>query len=674
MAGGNIERALGRLYVVPKFQSLSPEEQLRNAIEDSGLIPPDRIILDGLFHRFHGDKKKDYDGWYKAFGDNIPAGAFGSWRAAIKSNWRADVDRELTTDELAQLSLRYQEANKEREKERKKIGDSVAESAIATWENCPEAPSDHPYLILKGIKPHNTRVTVGDNRLVIPIYNAEDEMVNLQYIHPPHGKKKRFITGGIKEDNFTIIGIPGKTIYITEGFATGASVYEASGEAVCVAFDAGNLLSVTGIIRKKFGKQQEIVIVGDNDKSQKGQIAAKAAADKHNCRVVIPPIVGYDANDYAYAGHDLLEILKPKLGEWLIPFHNFCTTPHPINWLIKHWVQSNALIMVHGPSGGGKTFVVLNWALMIAAGLQDWSGHRVRKGNVVYLAGEGHHGLHMRLAAWRHHHQVKDADLWLSKSGCELNTPEGLDKVKSHVRSLPIKPDLIIIDTLHRFLAGDENSSQDAGSMLNACSTLMQEFDCSVLLVHHTGLAEGAQHRARGSSAWRGALDVEISVTSSGKDGPIKLSQQKQKDASEADDIWVELKDVVIPGWLDEDGEEVKSAVVVDSTEPVKPKKDSKLTTFKRLFERAWHQSYETVTEEGIPYVTRSAMMDFLIRNLKNSENTAKQNVKPSETERVIGYLLNSEIIKHLDNDFEEVGWKVIDNTFISALLLTVNK
>ena len=56
--GGNIERALGRLYVVPKFQSLSPEEQLRNAIEDSGLIPPDRIILDGLFHRFHGDKKE----------------------------------------------------------------------------------------------------------------------------------------------------------------------------------------------------------------------------------------------------------------------------------------------------------------------------------------------------------------------------------------------------------------------------------------------------------------------------------------------------------------------------------------------------------------------------------------------------------------------------------------
>ena len=52
--------------------------------------------------------------------------------------------------------------------------------------------------------------------------------------------------------------------------------------------------------------------------------------------------------------------------------------------------------------------------------------------------------------------------------------------------------------------------------MLNACNGLMKEFDCSVLLVHHTGVSEEAQHRARGSSAWRGALDVEISVVPGG--------------------------------------------------------------------------------------------------------------------------------------------------------------
>jgi putative DNA primase/helicase len=69
-----------------------------------------------------------------------------------------------------------------------------------------------------------------------------------------------------------------------------------------------------------------------------------------------------------------------------------------------------------------------------------------------------------------------------------------------------------VVDTLHRFLDGDENSATDAKTMLDACSALIQEFACSVILIHHTGVSSEAQHRGRGSSAWRGALDIEISV------------------------------------------------------------------------------------------------------------------------------------------------------------------
>ena len=59
--------------------------------------------------------------------------------------------------------------------------------------------------------------------------------------------------------------------------------------------------------------------------------------------------------------------------------------------------------------------------------------------------------------------------------------------------------------------------------MLDACGHLQAEFGCAVILVHHTGVSDEAQHRARGSSAWRGALDIEISVVPGGEDSPMQI-------------------------------------------------------------------------------------------------------------------------------------------------------
>jgi putative DNA primase/helicase len=226
-------------------------------------------------------------------------------------------------------------------------------------------------------------------------------------------------------------------------------------------------------------------------------------------------------------------------------------------------LQSNALIMVHGPSGGGKTFVVLDWCLRMASGHRGMGRPQGRQGNVVYLAGEGHHGLRGRVAAWKHHHApTGKMAMWLSKDGCDLNTPTGYLKVVEQVRMLPNPPIRDRGRYPAPFLAGDENSAQDAKTMLDACNALMMEFDCSVILVHHTGVSDEAQHRARGSSAWRGALDIEISIVP-GKEGiPMQIVQRKSKDAEMAETVHVELQQVAIPGWLDEDGQQVTSAVL----------------------------------------------------------------------------------------------------------------
>ena len=234
--------------------------------------------------------------------------------------------------------------------------------------------------------------------------------------------------------------------------------------------------------------------------------------------------------------------------------------------------------------------MVLDWCLRMAAGITDWNGHKIKPGPVVYLAGEGHHGLRGRIAAWKHHHKAGSLNMWLSRTGCDLNTPTGYMRVVEQVRALPDRPEAIVVDTLHRFLLGDENSAQDAKTMLDACNNLMSEFGCSVILVHHTGVSDEAQHRARGSSAWRGALDIEISIVPAKDGAPMEIVQRKSKDAELAQTVYTELQSVEIPGWIDEDGQPVTSAIVVQANkqEPKSTKPESKFGSITRVFEGAW--------------------------------------------------------------------------------------
>jgi putative DNA primase/helicase len=646
----------------------SPEDQLRAAMLSAGLTPPDEIIMDGKIHRFNsGTKGKgghDKSGFYIAFADGVPAGHFGCWRAGIEQPWRADIGRKLTVAEEMANTRRMAEAKKLRDAEQAKAREVASDTVAAIWTSAGAASADHPYLARKGIEPHGARVT-GDGRLIVPLFDTDGELSSLQYISADGDKK--YHPGGATGARFWSIGTaekPSDTVYVAEGFATAATIHEVTGAAVYIAYSASNLVPITGYLREMY---QNVVIVADNDKSGVGLRYAEQAAAKHGARIVVPPIEG-DANDYAAAGHDLLDLLQPSSDDWLISADDFCSKPAPIAWLVKHWLQSNALIMVHGPSGGGKTFVVLDMCLRIA--LKDspmpWAGNRVSGGSVVYLAGEGHHGLRGRIAAWKQYHNPgASLSMHLSRDGCDLNTPEGYRRVSDAIRHNRIAPSIIVVDTLHRFLSGDENSAQDAKTMLDACNSLMHEFDCSVLLVHHTGVSEEAQHRARGSSAWRGALDIEISIVPPKAEGdPVAIIQRKSKDAEIALPLHVNLKSVPINGWLDEDGDQVTSAVIVPADAPAKAEKQSSLEKHRKLFENAWWAS-GAEDRNGFPYLSRSAFLEYLINNLGIKESSAKMYARPAANGKPISDLLNSELIVAFEH-----GWKVIEGTNSAAMMM----
>ena len=641
-----------------------PEIQLQDAMRREGIDPPAQIRLDGKLHRFNTGKRRDLSAWYVAYGDGIPAGRFGDWREGIEKTWRATMEREFTAAEEMAFTRRMSEARATRDADLERTREVASGVVDAIWADGRAAHPDHPYLARKGIGVNCARVT-GDGRLMVPLYGADGVISSIQYISGDGDKK--YHPGGATGGKFWSVGTDDSIIYIAEGFATAATIHEETGYLCMVAYSASNLVPTLAAMREIHGKAKPIVIVADNDASGVGQRYAEQAAAKYGARIIIPPIEG-DVNDYRLSGRDVKALLiGEKAPDWLIPADDFCSKPSPVKWLVKNWLQSDALIMVHGPSGGGKTFVVLDWCLRMAAGVSDWQGFKVRPGRVVYLAGEGHHGLRGRIAAWKQHHAVKAGlDMYISKAGCDLNTAAGYDIAREAILSLGGPPKLIVVDTLHRFLDGDENSAQDAKTMLDACAALMEEFGCSVLLVHHTGVSDETQHRARGSSAWKGALEIEISIIPPKNQGEsITIRQRKSKDAEASEDVFVDLQQVQIFGWLDEDEEPVTSAVIVEGAKIVETKSiDNKMSKSKKLFDRAWFRA-GAETNGGVPYLTRSALKDFL-ESEQFSPGVVKNYLKPSYEGGPIQQLQGSGLIA-----IERDGWVVEDKIWASAMLIS---
>jgi hypothetical protein len=162
---------------------------------------------------------------------------------------------------------------------------------------------------------------------------------------------------------------------------------------------------------------------------------------------------------------------------------------------------------------------------------------------------------------------------------------------------------------------------------------LMAEFNCTIILVHHTGVSEETQHRARGSSAWRGALDIEISIVPAKGDAPMEIIQRKSKDAELAATLYATLEKVVIPGWFDEDGEPVTSAVLVQAGEPTKTAKRKLRSTnanvaweaFKTLNARLvarseWRQAFDELSELESTNSKKQAFARAVVELLERGE------------------------------------------------------
>ena len=242
---------------------------------------PAEIIADGQWHRFStSSRSTDKAGWYVLHddGDNA-AGAFGCWRSGVTHTWSAKDTAAMTYEERRAHYKRMEAIKNQQLQARAAIHCAAAVKAREYLAAAQPQTQPHAYLVAKGLEAGS--LTVLNGSLVIPMFGIDGSLQSLQFI--AEDGSKRFLKGGKMRGSFCSIGEidNAAVIVICEGYATGASVHQATNLPVAVAFNAGNLQPVAEAMRSKY-PDAVLLLAADDDAytptGNTGMEAAKQAA------------------------------------------------------------------------------------------------------------------------------------------------------------------------------------------------------------------------------------------------------------------------------------------------------------------------------------------------------------------------------------------------------------
>ena len=245
------------------------------------------------------------------------------------------------------------------------------------------------------------------------------------------------------------------------------------------------------------------------------------------------PGKGYNAGRFRFVSRERMQNIRPP------------------SWLINGLLPSQSYAILYGAPGTFKTFLALDIALSVAAGMgmsdtANWPDIE-EAGPVLYCAGEGRSSITKRVKAWEntnfYGNRVEDfnlvdpvplvsEDIGVFIEGAKQLSPKGYK--------------LIVIDTVGRSMQGmNENSQEHASAFTQKIEHLQKELGAAVLALHHTG--KGDTNSARGSSVFGADADVMLKLERQNKSYTVSLAMTKQKDAPEWEDKqYIQLNEVSV--------------------------------------------------------------------------------------------------------------------------------
>ena len=229
-------------------------------------------------------------------------------------------------------------------------------------------------------------------------------------------------------------------------------------------------------------------------------------------------------------------------------------------WIVKGLLPAGGLTAVYGASQSGKSFLLLDALLHVAAG-GEWAGRKIQQCRVLYIAAEGQRGFMNRVVAARTRKELPEG----TPFDLIVKVPNfGTSRDDANILIAEIKaeygddlPGVIGIDTLSQTMCGaNENSPEGMGMFLANAKTIAEALNCTVIITHHTG--KDAEKGERGHSSLPANIDARWLVERCGSTSRVTL--KKQRDGQDSLQWRFRLNKEIV--GYDEDNYEVTSCTV----------------------------------------------------------------------------------------------------------------
>ncbi len=515
-------------------------EQCKAKAAEIGVLL-DSPIADGQLHRYGtSEKPNSKDGAAIIYNDEPLSMWAKSWHTGEEITCTAKPEGTMSKAERRIFNERVVKEKAQREADRQQRHNEAAQKAQCILSQAQAADDSHPYLQRKQVPALGVKLS-RDGSLMVPVFNEEGKAQSLQFIN--ENGDKRFLAGGKIDGGFFPIaaknGSTSETLCIAEGYATAASIHEATGYAVLITLNAGNTESVAKMARRKY-PERKIIICADNDfkegSSQNvGIEAATKAAKSTNSLLAVCPLIDdkkadfndlyiaqgleavKDCIDKAVSPHEMPQVqseAKPPLC--VVDLEELLSrSVPPRNYLLDPIIPEQGLCMIFAERGVGKTFAGLNIAYAVAAGGNVFSWNAKQPNPILYVDGEmPFNAMQSRIAGivsntelepQKGFFRVLTPDLQPDDSPMpNLATKEGQAALEPHLQGVK----LLVLDNLATLCRNGRSNDEESWLPVQEWILTLRRRGISVLLIHHAG-KNGGQ---RGTSAKEDILDTVIQL------------------------------------------------------------------------------------------------------------------------------------------------------------------
>jgi phage/plasmid primase-like uncharacterized protein len=534
----------------------------QSALQEAGIACRKQVELDGRLHRFKADGDHDENSWYvfHQSGDLV-IGAFGCWKRQFTKKWCSKPRQEMTKEQWNQATESWKTAESDRKREEVRL-QSEARARAGKLFSADQPPPEHPYLEKKGIQAHGKMAISDEERtrgwLALPLQDEKGVIHSAQFI--AEDGTKRFLYGGRVQGCFFALSSKATgPLVICEGYATGASIHEATGWATVCAMNCGNMAEVARQLRMLY-PARTIVIAADNDQFTEGNPGlekARAAATATKSILAAPefgdeclaekPTDFNDLHLFSGIGEVRLQInrsfsiIARPVGDFQLPPENDPTE------LLKHrYLCERGGMLITGPTGVGKSSFIMQALALWSNGLPCFGITPNRPLTSVLIQAENDDGdiAEMRngvATGLRFNEKQRKAffERVLVHSSTGITGQKFCQEVASPLLDLH-DPNLFVIEPALSFFGGDVKEQKDVGNFLRQyLNPVVYAHKCAVIITHHTNKPKSGKddnapqngdwaYQGSGSAEWANWARAVLSLQSSGTPGVYKLHAGKR--------------------------------------------------------------------------------------------------------------------------------------------------